>query len=235
MRALIGVTGSLQGDDPIEAVTCPIDVTEAVYKNGGQPLVIPISQQNDSISELANRLDGLLLSGGIDINPLLYGEQPLPGLGKVHPLRDEWEIRLIESMLRLNKPILGICRGAQILNVATGGTMYQDINTQVSNVLQHTQRAPRYHASHHIMIATDSKLYEIAQSDKLLINSFHHQANRTVGPGFRVAASAQDGVMEAFESISHRFVIGVQWHPENMTQVDELSNRLFQSFIEACG
>lgn len=234
MRPLIGVTGSPQGDDPTEGVTCSIAVTEAVYRNGGQPLVIPLSDHYDAIAELAERLDGLLLSGGNDINPLYFGEQPLPGLGKVNPLRDELEIRLIREMIALDKPILGICRGCQILNVATGGTMYQDIHTQVPNVLQHSQKAPRYHASHTVEIDTESKLYAITQTQSLQINSFHHQANRTVASGFRITALAPDGVMEAFESVAHRFVVGVQWHPENMIQVDEASHRLFQSFMQAC-
>jgi putative glutamine amidotransferase len=234
MRPLIGITGSPQGDDQIEGVACAIHTTEAVYRNGGQPLVIPVSEHFDAVEELAGQLGGLLLSGGNDINPLYFGEQPLPGLGKVNPLRDELEIRLIKAMLALDKPILGICRGCQILNVAAGGTMYQDINTQVENVLQHSQRAPRFHASHTVEILPESKLREIIQAANFRVNSFHHQANRDVATGFRVAALAPDGVTEAFESLSHRYVVGVQWHPECMIQVDEASNRLFQSFIKAC-
>ncbi|MFC5650345.1 gamma-glutamyl-gamma-aminobutyrate hydrolase family protein [Paenibacillus solisilvae] len=234
MRPLIGITGSPHGDDPTKGVICPMDVTEAVYESGGQPLVIPITAQLDAIDELAVRLDGLLLSGGNDINPLYFGEQPLPGLGKVNPLRDELEIRLILSVLSLDKPVFGICRGAQILNVATGGTMYQDIYTQVTDVIQHSQNAPQYHASHTIKVASGSKLHEIVQSEECLINSYHHQANRAVGRGFKITAVAPDGIPEAFESESHRFAVGVQWHPENRIHIDEPSNRLFQAFVEAC-
>lgn len=234
LRPLIGVTGSPHGDDPIEGTIAGMAVTEAIYRNGGQPIVIPLSSHFETLLELVGRLDGLLLSGGNDIDPLYFGEQPMHGLGKIHPLRDELEVHLIQAMLHVNKPILGICRGCQILNVATGGDMYQDINTQVLNVIQHSQKAPRYHASHTIEVNTNSLLYQALQVQNLRVNSFHHQTNRNVSDGFQVTAVAPDGIVEAFESTKHSFVVGVQWHPENMIQVDEAANRLFVAFINAC-
>lgn len=196
--------------------------------------MIPVSNHYETVVELAESLDGLLLSGGGDINPLYFGEEPIRGLGRVHPFRDELELRLIQAVLQKGKPILGICRGCQILNVATGGDMYQDLPSQVKNVLQHSQRAPRFHASHTVGVERGTRLFDIFQTDVLAVNSFHHQANRSVGSGYRVSVTAKDGVMEAFESVDHPFVIGVQWHPENMIEVDPLANRLFDAFVQSC-
>lgn len=234
MKPIIGITASPVGDDTLEGSSATFATTEAIYNHGGQPVIIPMSNHLVTVEELAEFLDGLLLPGGNDINPLYFNEDPHPGLGKVHPFRDALEIRLIHAMIQRNKPILGICRGCQILNVATGGNMVQDIASQIEAPIQHSQKSPRFHASHYVRIAPGSKLAAIAAQEELAVNSYHHQANRQVGPGFQVTAYASDGVVEAFESIGETFILGVQWHPEHMIPQDDASARMFQAFIEAC-
>jgi putative glutamine amidotransferase len=189
----------------------------------------------EALREMAERMDGLLLTGGGDIDPTLFGEEPLPGLGSITPERDTLEIALIGHMLKANKPIFAICRGCQILNIAAGGDMYQDLYTQRDNLLQHTQHAPRSHTSHTLEVVEDSLLHRISGEVSFKVNSFHHQAVRNLAPGFVVSAAAKDGVIEAFESRNHTFVLGVQWHPEFMAEKDEVSQRLFNTFVAACG
>jgi putative glutamine amidotransferase len=183
---------------------------------------------------MSEQLDGLLLSGGGDIDPTLFDEEPHPELGEIVPDRDEMEIALIEQFIAQDKPILGICRGCQILNVALGGDMYQDLQGQKPAVLQHGQRAPRSHASHSIQIVEESLLHSIFEKILVKVNSFHHQAVRKVVAPLKVTAVSCDGVVEAFESEAHSFVMGVQWHPESMVETDEGAKRLFDTFVVAC-
>ena len=212
-----------------------IDYIQAITKFGGIPLIIPYLQE-DMIAAIAHRIDGLLLTGGGDIDPTLFGEEPIPGLGNIVPDRDAFEIALVKKMLELNKPILGICRGIQILNIAIGGDMYQDLYSQSENkTLQHNQLAPRSHASHFVQVKEGTRLSEIVWTETLKVNSFHHQAVRTVPNPFQVCALASDGMIEAIESKTHAFAIGLQWHPEGLLQKNDLaSTAIMESFISAC-
>lgn len=231
VKPIIGVSSSLKE----EALTVSKDNIEAVVAFGGVPFVLP-NIIGDGIDSIVEKLDGLLLTGGGDIDPTLFGEEPFEGLGSITPERDAFEIAIIEKMLALDKPIFGICRGAQILNIAVGGDMYQDIYSQMENkLLQHDQKAPRWHASHYVQVTKNSLLHEITQSEEFKVNSFHHQANRMVPTGFEVSAVSSDGIVEAFESKSHQFVLGVQWHPECLLlKNDMISTSIFRAFIEAC-
>ena len=208
---------------------------QAVTAFGGVPIVLP-NLNEDEVDAIASMLDGLLLTGGGDIDPTLFGEEPHVGLGSITPERDFFEIRLIQKMLELNKPILGICRGAQILNIAVGGDMFQDIYSQNERtLLQHDQQAPRWHASHFVDVTKDTLLYQIAQTNRFKVNSYHHQANRKVPAGFQVSAVSSDGIIEAIESTVHEFVLGVQWHPETMLmKKDTISEKMIRAFITAC-
>jgi len=230
LKPIIGITSDLSKE---QRVNVSHNNISAITEAGGLPLVLPNVMDQDTIQHYAEVLDGLLLTGGGDIDPSYFEEEPHPNLGRICPERDFFEIELIRQMLPRNKPILGICRGCQILNVAIGGDMYQDIHAQHETpLLQHNQQAPYHHCSHFVEVKENSLLYNIVKSNRFKVNSFHHQAVRRVGEGFAVCAAAGDGVIEAFESAGHRFAIGVQWHPEHLK--DEYSARLFRAFVECC-
>jgi putative glutamine amidotransferase len=210
------------------------DYSEAVVLAGGIPLVIPSLTRSEWMDRVCDAADGLLLTGGEDVDPNLYGEEPLPGLGAISPERDAAEMLLVQTFLAADKPVFAICRGLQLLNAAAGGTLYQDIERQYPDCLQHRQLAPRSHLSHQVAIEAGSLLAKAAGAGQARVNSFHHQAVKQTAPGFRVNAVASDGMVEGIESLSHRFVLGVQWHPENLARTDDAARKLFSAFIHAC-
>jgi len=229
---------------PVIGITANIDSTshsiqntyiQAVISGGGIPLVIPTGVESD-VKQITTLLDGLLISGGGDMNPQLFNEEPIPQLGNVTPERDTIELALVRHMLSVDKPILGICRGHQVLNVAFGGTLYQDIHSQsASTLLQHEQKAKREHQSHAVHIEKGTLLESIATSEKIMVNSFHHQALKDIPSPLIVSGRAADGIVEAIESPDHHFVIGVQWHPEALMQcTDQVSKNLFEAYSKAC-
>lgn len=206
---------------------------QAALKAGGIPVLLPAVASSDVIMAYAEVIDGLIVSGGPDIDPQYFGEQPVPELGGVNPVMDVCESVLIRRVLELDKPILGICRGAQVLNVVAGGTLYQDLRRALPDVLKHEQEQPRWFPSHTVHLVQGSLLAEISQREELKVNSFHHQAVARVAPGFAASAYAQDNVIEAIESQNHRFVIGVQWHPEGMWNQADNYDALFAAFVQA--
>ena len=231
MKPIIGISSSLNE----HVLSVPTDYIQAITKFGGVPIILP-NLQEDAIESIVELLDGLLLTGGGDIDPTLFNEEPHQNLGTITPERDEFEIAIIQKMMKLNKPIFGICRGLQILNIAIGGDMYQDIYMQSQNkLLQHTQLAPRSHTSHFVHVIEGSKLGDIVQVEKFKVNSFHHQAVRKIPTDFKASAIASDGIIEAFESMNHKFVMGLQWHPECLlSKNDYASIAIFETFILSC-
>lgn len=234
MKPLIGITASMEVDESYYMMSKAN--VNAILQAGGQPLILPYLPAEDDVKQIAARLDGLYCPGGYDIDPTLFHEEPHPGLGTIIPARDRFELQLVKEMLALDKPILGVCRGIQIINIAFGGDMYQDIYGQSSSqLLQHQQKAPLGHGSHFVHVAENSLLFRITGSRKLRVNSRHHQANRRVELPLIIAGKASDGIVEAIESRQHRFVLGVQWHPENMAVLgDAASQAIYQQFIAAC-
>lgn len=230
MKPLIGVTSDIDQNGDTLVQTRYI---RAVRQAGGVPVILPVGLE--AIKEVCDRLDGVLLIGGEDVDPYLYGEEPHRQLGKVLPERDESELALIKRMADQDKPVFGICRGYQLINVAFGGTIYQDMYAQLSDdLLQHHQLTDLDFAFHSIDIVGDSKLAECAGTSEVRVNSLHHQAVKEVHAPLVVTAVAKDGVIEAIESTAHRFMVGVQWHPEAMVKRDDrLSLKLFKKFIEA--
>ncbi|MCP2033874.1 putative glutamine amidotransferase [Planomicrobium sp. HSC-17F08] len=234
MKPIIGVTSSKElGKAKYHIQQAD---TEAILQAGGLPIMLPHLLQDSDIEQIAERIDGLFAAGGYDVDPTLFGEEPHPNLGTIIPSRDAFELALIQKVLELGKPILGVCRGAQILNVAVGGDMYQDISSQMEGaLLQHQQQSPVEHGSHFVHVAEGSLLHRLTGTEKLRVNSRHHQANRNVPEPFLISGTASDGVVEAIESKEHHFVLGLQWHPENMAiAADEASKNIFKGFIEAC-
>lgn len=202
----------------------------AVVEAGGLPLIIPLVPKRLWPS-LAGTTDGIIFSGGGDVGSLIIGEEPLPGQGEVYPPRDFQELFLAKKALSGNKPVLGICRGMQLLNIAAGGNIYQDLDSQREGVLQHMQTAPRSFTSHTVKIRGGTVLSKILGETRLRVNSFHHQSVKEIAPMFVVSALSPDGVVEALECPGHPFAVGVQWHPESLR--NRSSVRLFSAFVAA--
>ncbi|MGC8932607.1 MAG: gamma-glutamyl-gamma-aminobutyrate hydrolase family protein [Candidatus Methanodesulfokora sp.] len=202
-----------------------------ILNEGASVLIIPPFFSD----EIADSLDGLVLSGGDDVDPRFYGELPRD-VGSIEPIRDETEIKLIREFRRRDKPVMGICRGAQVINVSMGGTLIQDIKTEVSGAIKHwwsrrESEVPYWHPTHRVRIDRDSMLFNIIGNEVIWVNSFHHQAIKRVGSGLKAVAWSDDGIIEAVEA-EKGFLLGIQWHPEGME--DEPSRRIFKSFVEAC-
>lgn len=208
---------------------------KSIIQAGGIPVTIPFGVDSDA-EQLLEGIDGLLLTGGVDVHPHFFDEEPHIKIGDIMLERDEVELKLTEAALKKTMPMLGICRGLQLLNVALGGTLYQDINSQYEHTpILHKQNARRKEASHFIEITKDSQLYEIIGKEKIAVNSFHHQALKKVPDIFKITAKASDGIIEAFEMKEYPYCVGVQWHPEEMAIAeDEHAKNLFKSFIDAC-
>jgi putative glutamine amidotransferase len=212
-----------------------VTYVHAIVEAGGTPVILPPALQDGGLSRLAERLDGLLLSGGEDIAPAYYHQEPAEWLGGVDVNRDATEVGLIEEMLARQRPILGICRGHQVLNVALGGTLYQDIAAEFSDALEHAYvpGRPMEANVHSVDIDADSRLAEILGGVSFDVNSAHHQAVREPAEVLMPVAEAPDGVNEALEMPGSPFCLSVQWHPEAMLKVSDTMGPLFGAFIAA--
>lgn len=239
-RPIIGITCQL---DPAEGVRDPNrmngthrlkdDYARSVWTAGGTPLLLPTAADPEAAEAYLDAVDGVLFSGGGDIAPHLYGEEPAQGLGAVDPLRDLFELNLCRLALKRDMPVLGICKGIQILNVAAGGSVIQDIPSVVPKPIQHVQKAPVWLGVHMVKVESGSLLAEAFGSLTFRVNSFHHQAAAEVPEPFHATSHAIDGVIEGVESRAHRFAAGVQWHPESMGDSLEEARRLFRALVEA--
>lgn len=208
---------------------------QAVEHAGGLPVLIPMLTDLAELEHLLPRLDGLLFSGGMDIQPGFYGEQAHPDLRAVDPQLDAFEFALANWALQKDMPILGICRGMQLINVALGGTLYQDISAQQPDSLQHCRYdLPRREEAHQMTVDRGSLMRKILRTRQLAVNSFHHQAIKEPGENVHICGWADDGVAELLEVSRYRFVMGIQCHPEDMYRDVPAFARLFQAFIHTC-
>lgn len=233
-KPVIGLSSSYNYDSG--SMNLNSEYYKAIIKAGGIPVVIPPVEEMELLDELIEKFDGILLTGGPDLDARRFGEQNMPFNGSISPERDNAEIYLAKRAVEYNKPILGICRGVQVINVALGGTLYQDIASQVTErkVMKHSQEAPRWYPVHDIHIKNDTRALKWFGKSVSEVNSFHHQAVKDLAPGFKVAAYADDGIIEAIECDDLDFAAGVQWHPEHMwRQRPEILN-MFTDFVECC-
>jgi putative glutamine amidotransferase len=233
-RPLIGITMRLEHET--RRFYLARDYCEAVYAAGGTPVHIPLIPEREQIEDIVSRLDGVLLPGcDSDPDPALYGDDPHPKLGRVVPEKDATDLAVIAGAERRNLPIFGICFGMQILNVSRGGSLIQDIQSQVENAIQHQQGIPRERNSHGIRIEEGSLLEELPGVETTaMVNSHHHQAVREVGKGLKATSWASDGVIESIEDVNGRPIHAVQWHPELSWKTDHLSASIFERFISDC-
>jgi putative glutamine amidotransferase len=207
--------------------------SEAIEAAGAAPLHVSLIPMKDYVESVLAGLDGVLLPGSdSDIDPIRYGQQPHQALGSVHPIKDETDLLIIEAAERRRIPLLAICFGMQVLNVARGGTLIQDIGSQISGAIKHDQGVPRDRPSHKINLLSESRLGAIAGTAEAIVNSHHHQAVGAVGEDLVAVSWTSDGLIEAVEDPRRdRFVVAVQWHPELGWRDDQFSQRIFQSFV----
>lgn len=219
-----------------DGLSCIADTyVQSVLKAGGAPVLIPVITDMEALTEIVSGLDGLLMSGGGDINPLYVGEEPVPQLQDVDTFRDEFDLILLRLATNRQLPVMGICRGHQLINVAFGGSVYQDIHSQhEATLFKHSQTMPREQVSHSVRITdTSSRLFDILKKEPdIFVNSFHHQAVKDIAPEFKETAVAPDGINEAMEH-PEKEIFSVQWHPEAMAaNDDELMLELFRHHVE---
>jgi putative glutamine amidotransferase len=243
-RPVIGITTqTLQAIDGI-----PAGLPESWVMNqryfvaatgaGAVPWMVPLLDDDEpTLREIYERLDGLLIPGGVDMDPGTFGEPRHPRLGAVDPARDQVELTLVRWALADRKPILGLCRGAQVINVALGGTLYQDIEAQVPAAIKHdyfpTAGFSRDHLAHEVTLTRGSRLEVLLDAPRILVNSMHHQGIKALAPALVPAATAPDGIIEAVELEAEQFCVGVQWHPEVFEMTNPHTRQLFTAFMRA--
>ncbi|AVO00932.1 gamma-glutamyl-gamma-aminobutyrate hydrolase [Staphylococcus simulans] len=207
------------------------DYIRSIVKQGAVPMVIPITDNDDIIEAQIRQVDALLLSGGQDVSPQLYNEDPQDKLGETLLARDVFDFKLIEKAKERFIPILGICRGAQVLNVFHGGSLFQDTSYRQIQSLRHWQPTNPTEKTHEIRVFPNTRLSALFPEGRFYVNSFHHQVVNQLAEGFRVMAQSNDGVIEAFESESYPYMVGIQWHPE-MLWYENSMDALFKDFVD---
>jgi putative glutamine amidotransferase len=240
---IIGITATLKEDVDAVAerplgrfVRADLDYVEGVAGAGGAPLVLPPVGDRSVAEALIHGLDGLLLSGGSDLDPSYYGEEPAPELGVTLPERDAFEMALVGLALRRGMPVFGICRGMQVLNVALGGSLYQDLPSQWErDLLKHRQDTPKWQPAHEVRVSEGSYIAEVMGRESVKVNSYHHQAIRDLAEELVVTGLSSDGVVEAVEArdLSERWLLGVQWHAEAMRGAGPQQENLFEAHVSA--
>lgn len=207
---------------------CTGDYINAIVKAGGIPIVAPSIPDEESVLRMFEVADGVMFTGGEDVHPRHFGENIEADNVEVSERRDGFELKLAELALKSNKSILGICRGMQLLNVAAGGTLYQDLKTNIDHTIPNM---PKEKLLHEVKISPNTRLHEIYKKENKEVNSFHHQAVKNLADAYISTAAAADGIVEAYEMKGDRFVVGVQWHPEMLHEKYPEELELFKAFI----
>ncbi|MGH7409333.1 MAG: gamma-glutamyl-gamma-aminobutyrate hydrolase family protein, partial [Candidatus Methylomirabilales bacterium] len=234
MRPRIGVTAWHHHDGQEQWEFIRDNYTRAITAAGGLPLILPIAAEPDLVADLVGTLDGLLLTGGEDVHPSFYGEAVQEKCGPIDETRDRFEIGLTRAALARELPVLAICRGMQVLNVACGGTLHQDLAYRPETAAHHTGvKEDRARRIHPVRVLPGTRLREILGAEEAAVTSTHHQVIREMAPGFRPAALAPDGVLEGMEKTEDPFALAVQWHPERLALADPNQLRLFRALVEA--
>jgi putative glutamine amidotransferase len=236
MKPVIGIT-TYSEQKPMKAYsTVSMNYVRSVIMARGLPILLPVCEDIGLAQDYIDCLDGLLLTGGEDVSPLVYGENPIKEVDYFSPVRDEFEIRLVKLALEKNIPVLGICRGLQVMNAALGGTLYQDIFSQVKDCLGHFPKPlPVDELYHSVQIEKNSRLHRVFGKDRIKVNSYHHQSVKDPAVDFQVTARSSDGIIEGIEHRDKAFAVAVQWHPEDLTQRHPQFIKLFDALVQASG
>ncbi len=232
MHPIIGIVASAKD---VGDVSAPTTYTAAIEAAGGVPVILPCGENFDMYEHFVDLCDGFMFTGGCDIRPSRYGEEPLPECGSIQDHRDIIELAFFEKAIKTDKPIIAICRGIQLVNVALGGTLFQDIPSQFQTDILHKQTQERFEPSHSVQVLESTPLYAMTNGKAtMMANSFHHQAIKDLGRGLAVMARAEDGIIEAVFMPEKPYVRAYQWHPERLWQIDANNRAIFTEFVKAC-
>ena len=221
-------------DDEKESLWMLPGYMDGITEAGGIPIMLPMTADKAAINQLLDTVDGILMTGGHDVSPGIYGEKKLDDTVVCNAARDSMEKELLKQALEKDVPILGICRGIQFLNAFLGGTLYQDLGKQHRSETEHHQKPPYDVPVHKVKLISDSKLYGLLRKDVIGVNSYHHQAVKEVAGTLKVMVISEDGLVEAVELPEKKFVWAVQWHPEFSYKTDENSKMIFGEFVKHC-
>lgn len=246
-KPLVGLTANTYPPDKNRSIyagkyiqAIETEAVRIISRAGGLPVMLPNTACDEDIKQMIETIDGLILSGGSDVAPESYGEKPISNKWPGDKERDEYEIKLLDLALKNQKPVLGLCRGIQIMNVYFGGTLYQDIETQKKNSIQHRDPEQYDKLAHSVTLQKESHLFSLYKKEKLLVNSVHHQAIKDLGKGLAATAFSEDGMIEAIEPTDKnqfKFLLAIQWHPEwaNENHPKIASGiKLIAAFLDAC-
>ena len=233
MRPIIGILPFVDEEKSSRVLN---NYVSAVERSGGMGILLPYTTNAEIVDRFISVCDGFLFTGGVDIDPARYGEEMSERCGKICHDRDEAEFFAFKRILdsKEEKPILGICRGSQLINTALGGTLYQDIPSEIETTLIHRQGEPHSAPSHEVNITEGTPLASLFGEKRAPVNSLHHQSTKKLGEGLCIMARADDGVIEAAYMPSRKFLWAIQWHPERSFDTDERSRKIFGSFVDAC-
>ena len=230
MIPIIGILPEVDNERESKLVETYVRAVEHV---GGVPIILPYTDDTVTIGRYIDLCDGFILSGGCDVDPCHYGEPPSGLCGEIQPYRDELEFKLLDALIGGKQPLLAICRGIQVLNVALGGTLWQDIPSECPSQIRHSQSEPKMKPSHSVTVLPGTPLYELTGKRELVANSFHHQAIKRLGVGLKIMARATDGTVEGVYLEGAQYVRGYQWHPERLVFSDGDNEAIFRDFVLA--
>ncbi len=229
MRKIIGIMPLY--DDEKESYWMLPGYMKMLEAENAIPLMLPLTSEANELAYFLEICGGFLLTGGHDVSPSVYHAERKPWCGLCCELRDEMERYILKNAIEIDKSVLGICRGIQFMNACYGGTLYQDLATEYSSGIDHHMKPPYNRAAHQVTILNDTLLYDILGKEQMGVNSYHHQAIRKLSPAFQKMAISEDGLIESIYMPSHKFIVGVQWHPEFSYDVDENSRNLVKAFV----
>lgn len=229
MRKVIGVIPLY--DDEKESYWMLPGYMKMLEEENAIPMMLPLTSKKEELDYFLEICGGFLLTGGHDVSPLLYRADKKPWCGQCCELRDDMERYILSKAVKQNKSVLGVCRGVQLMNACFGGTLYQDLKTEYTSSIDHHMIPPYNRVAHQVAVQKSSPLYDILNRDQIGVNSYHHQAIKTLSPDFQTAAVSEDGLIESIYMPSKKFVVGVQWHPEFSYEVDENSRKLIKAFV----
>ena len=231
MRPIIGVLAEVEDTGYSGVKNAYI---KSIENAGGLPLLLPFVKEEESVRQFVSFCNGFFFTGGADIEPTRYGEETIPQCGELKKMRDDLEFRVLREVMETKKPLLAICRGCQLVNVFLGGSLYQDIPCQLSTNMIHKQTEGEFSPSHSVNVKKNTPLFEIMKKERIVANSFHHQAIKKLGSGLSVMAEADDGIVEAMYLEGERYLRAYQWHPERLAEKDRDNRLIFEDFISAC-